>query len=148
MAGASGRVLAQLPERENLKKSIRRERNKNAPSNPKSLADLDDLPETYQRTVTGDNFLLYDSKAHGEIPDGRVLVFATRRNLEVLKECDEWYVDGTFKVSCLVLSIYKTWYLYLFGSRYPRLFSHKYSPFWVACPHHPAFLIPKKSLYH
>ena len=67
-----------------MKKSARRERRKNAPLNPKSLADLEDIPEVYQRTFDNDNFLLYDSKAHAEIAHGRVLVFATRRNLEIL----------------------------------------------------------------
>lgn len=98
LAGTSGRVLAQLPERENLKRAIRRDRAKNTPPNPKSLEELNEIPDLYCRTVTNDNFLLYDSRANDEIPTGRVLVFATRRNLEILRECDVWFVDGTFKV--------------------------------------------------
>lgn len=86
-------------ERENLKKQIRHNRNKNTAANPRSLADLDEIPDLYRRTFAGDNFLLLDSKAYDEVPNGRVIVFATRRNLEVLRECDVWYVDGTFKVS-------------------------------------------------
>lgn len=81
------------------KKNILRERSKNTPPNPKSLIDLDEIPEQYRRTFSNDNFLLCDSKAHGEVPTGRVLVFCTRRNLEILRECDVWYVDGTFKVA-------------------------------------------------
>lgn len=99
LAGVSGAVIANLPERENLKKSVQRERKKTTPSNPKRLVDLGDIPEKYRRTLSGDNFLLYDSKAHEEIPEGRVLVFATKRNIQVLRECEDWYVDGTFKVS-------------------------------------------------
>lgn len=94
----SGRVLAKLPERESLKRCARRERRKNAPANPKSIDDLEEIPELYRKTCDGDNFLLYDSRAHDELPGSRVLIFSTRRNIEVLGECRDWYVDGTFKV--------------------------------------------------
>ena len=92
-------MLTKLPERENLKKQIRRERSKTTPQNPRSLMDLMEIPELYRQTFSGDNFLLYDSRAYDEIPNGRVIVFGTRRNLELLLECDIWSVDGTFKVS-------------------------------------------------
>lgn len=98
LAGTSGGVLARLPSRENMKKQIRRERRKHLPPNPKSLDELGDLPEQYGRTFSGDNFLLYDSRAYGDLPNGRVLVFSTRRNIEILRECDVWSVDGTFRV--------------------------------------------------
>lgn len=97
-------MLSKLPLRDNLKKAIRRERAKNAPTNPKTLQDLEELPESYTKTCSGDNFLLYDSKAVNEIPNGRVLLFATRRNLEVLGECKGWFVDGTFSVSPLIFT--------------------------------------------
>lgn len=90
--------MAKLPSRENLKKSIRRTRRKNLPPNPKTLAELGDIPEAYRRTLTGDNFLLFDSQEGGDIDDGRVLVFATAKNLEVLGQCYKWSTDGTFKV--------------------------------------------------
>lgn len=99
LAGTSARVLNCLPERENIKKSMRRERRKNAPPNPKSLNDLEDLPEEYKATVSGDKFLLYDSRDHDEIDDGRVLVFSTKQNLEILSQSQMWFLDGTFKVS-------------------------------------------------
>lgn len=40
-------VLSQLPERENLKKSMRRERSRDQPSNPLSLAELREIPDRY-----------------------------------------------------------------------------------------------------
>lgn len=40
---------------------------------------------------------MYDSKVY-EFAEGRVLVFTTKRNIEILSECDDWHVDGTFKV--------------------------------------------------
>ena len=100
-AGTSGGALTQISSRENLKKSIRRARRKNAPPNPKTLSELEEIPQLYQKTITGEDFLLYDSEERDELPDGRVLVFATRRNLEVLGECFKWSVDGTFKVNTL-----------------------------------------------
>ena len=35
--------------------------------------------------------------------DGRVIVFATKRNLEMLKESKVWFMDGTYKVCILFL---------------------------------------------
>ena len=99
LAGASGRVLCHLPERENLKKAIRRKKRKDLPPNPNSLDELDDIPENLQVTSIGDRFLIYDSNDTEDLENGRVLVFATRRNLELLNSSQMWYLDGTFKVS-------------------------------------------------
>lgn len=46
--------------RENLKKTIRRQRNKDLPSEPKSLAELEDVPPMFTRTSDGSKFLIYD----------------------------------------------------------------------------------------
>lgn len=97
LASTSAGVVAHLPERSNLKKSIRVVRRKNLPPNPKSLEELREVPEEYSNTITGDAFLLYDSAQDGKLR-GRVLVFATRRNIELLAESDTWFLDGTFKV--------------------------------------------------
>jgi len=53
-------VLSQLPERQSVNKVIRRERRKNLPPNPKSLEELQDVPNEYQKTLQGDQFLLMD----------------------------------------------------------------------------------------
>ena len=92
-------VLARLPERENLKRVIRRARRAKLPANPKSLDDLESLDAQYQKTEAGDQFLLFDSKNVSDFGAGRVLVFATRKNVERLANCRCWFVDGTFKVS-------------------------------------------------
>lgn len=92
-------VLSQLPERENLKKSIRGTRRKNLPDNPTSLLELGELPVDFKKTTTGDQFLIYDSKNDDDDElDGRIIVFATRRNLELLAASSMWFLDGTFKV--------------------------------------------------
>lgn len=92
-------VLAELPERYNMTKAIQRQRLKNMPTNPRTLEDLGELPENFKKTSAGDNFLLYDSREHNvDESIGRILIFATRENLQRLARSEGWYVDGTFKV--------------------------------------------------
>ena len=43
----------------------------------------------------GENFLHSDS---GAGDDKRMIVYATEGNIELLKECQEWFLDGTFRV--------------------------------------------------
>lgn len=114
LAGVSSGVLSQLPVREALSKAMRRERRKNLPPNPRSLAELGRVPTMYAKTLLGEQFLLYDSLADEEEDEDedysdsdseerderdRVLVFATARNIEVLCKSRIWFVDGTFKTS-------------------------------------------------
>lgn len=87
-------VVARLPSRENLKKSMRRKRRADFPTNPKSLAELGEIPDQFQVTLAGERFLVSDDNRDGD----RVITFATRRNLEVLARSEIWFVDGTFKV--------------------------------------------------
>lgn len=96
LSRTSSGIIAHLPDRRNLNKSMRQARRGCMPANPTSLEALEDVPESYQMTLTGDKFLLYDSRHEIE---GRVIVFCTRRNLELLSSSDTWYLDGTFKVS-------------------------------------------------
>ena len=103
-------VLSQLPEREALAKSMRRERRKNMPKNPTSLLELVDVPARFKRTFLDEAFLLYDSRDHEDEDEDedepeaedereRVLVFTTRRNIELLCHSGTWFLDGTFKES-------------------------------------------------
>ena len=55
-------VIAHLPERHNLIRSMRQGRKASQPLAPNSLQDLQEVPEVYRRTITGDRFLLYDSR--------------------------------------------------------------------------------------
>ena len=66
-------VIAHLPERANLKKSLRTVMIRNMPANPKNIDDLGEMPPEYRTTATGEPFLMYDSAREGEIP-GRVLI--------------------------------------------------------------------------
>lgn len=87
-------VLARLPERKNLKKMMRRQRRAEFPPNPTRITDLQDLPLRYKNSLNGETFLIYDNEEQNK----RVLVFATRRNLELLAKSTTWFLDGTFKV--------------------------------------------------
>jgi len=49
-------VLVELPERENLKKSMRRVRRKDLLPNPKSLEELEGIPDRFQKTIAGNFF--------------------------------------------------------------------------------------------
>ena len=63
------------------------------------MADLEEVAAQYKTTLGGQQFLLYDSAADENFDaEGRVLVFATRKNLEELARSSTWFVDGTFKV--------------------------------------------------
>jgi hypothetical protein len=60
---------------------------------PSSLVELI-IPDLYSKTKTGEDFLLFDS---GSSVD-RILIFSTRKNLQLLAQCRHWYCNGTFEV--------------------------------------------------
>ena len=62
LAAVPPEVLSLLPERESLRKAMRRIRRKNLPPNPRTLLELRTLPDKYQRTLTEEKFLLMDSR--------------------------------------------------------------------------------------
>lgn len=121
LQGASGAVLSQMPEQSALLQTVRRIRRKNSTPNPRSLTDLGELPDAYQKTLLGEQFLMFNSLTAGhddsdsddeedemaddeEQPPRRVLVFATRRNIELLCTSTVWFVDGTFKTAPSIFS--------------------------------------------
>ncbi|OXA37222.1 hypothetical protein Fcan01_28022 [Folsomia candida] len=77
--------------------TIRRVRRNNCTNfNPSCLEDLE-IPEEFQITDQGDQFVCYDS---GMLDNReRVIIFATNENINILKKCSQWYSDGTFKTS-------------------------------------------------
>nr|CAD7458958.1 unnamed protein product [Timema tahoe] len=93
-SGASQSVVAKLPGVPNMKRTIRNIRMKaNAgPAVPNFRRDIV-FPDEYKITVTGEEFLMYDSGPQ----DDRILIFSTRRNLQHLGRSKHWYADGTFK---------------------------------------------------
>lgn len=89
-------VAVTLPSVPSLKRTIQRARQRTLHpiGCPSSLTELC-IPDEYQNTFAGEKFLLHDSGA-GE---GRILIFSTKRNLDLMSSCRNWYADGTFKVS-------------------------------------------------
>jgi hypothetical protein len=78
----------------NISRTIRQVRSLEhvGPSIPKCLEDVV-VTEKYQKTDKGEQFLLFDSK-----DKDRILMFATRRNLDFPIKSQEWFMDGTFKI--------------------------------------------------
>ena len=58
---------------------------------PNSYLDLN-IPEEFTKT-SKDLFLIYDSGS----TDGRLLIFATQSNRNILAHSEHWYADGAFK---------------------------------------------------
>ena len=72
-------------------------------------------------TSQNEAFLFYDS---GEGDVNRLIIFATASNLTLLKECDELFVDGTFKVCPAVFHQLYTFHVKLpEGKTVPAVFS-------------------------
>ncbi|CAF1433378.1 unnamed protein product [Rotaria sp. Silwood1] len=77
-------AVSNLPKDDSLMRSIRRQRS-SPYSDPNSR-----LPDNLRKTDRGEKFILYE--------DNDMIIFTTRTNLSLLKECKHWFVDGTFKV--------------------------------------------------
>ena len=87
-----------LADRPNIKKQIQPIRLKELPSNPQSINVLREIPDVYQKTLVGENFLLYDSyeDENYDLQCGRIIIFCTEENLRILIRSLTWFVDGTF----------------------------------------------------
>lgn len=77
--------------------SLCRVRNKanTTPKQPESLAELlvsDRYAETKLKEI---NFLLFDNMDF----QNRIVIFATPGNLNFLRLCESWYMDGTFDIT-------------------------------------------------
>ncbi|CAF2117510.1 unnamed protein product [Rotaria magnacalcarata] len=90
----SDQGIARLPIRDNIKRRIRMvHKNKNianAPYDP----NFTTIPTSLTKTVRDDMFLRCDT----EPGDGRILLFASTKQLDILQSTDDFLVDGTFKV--------------------------------------------------
>ena len=63
--------------------------------NPQAREEIPVLPQEYQLTTNGDQFLVFDS---GIGDPGRIFMFTSDLSLQFLYERDHWYVGGIFKV--------------------------------------------------
>ena len=92
--------MAQLPNRQAMRKIIRRKRDKvnQVPDNPRSIQELQ-LPHEYMiykpTPETEENFCLKDSGTNNE----RIIIFGRESWLEHMATSTTWYADGTFAVA-------------------------------------------------
>ncbi|XP_068234292.1 uncharacterized protein [Palaemon carinicauda] len=94
--GVSQAVAGQLPISQYLKRNLQNARNVAAqvPANPVSLLELS-IPPKYRITHPHQQFLLFDNDDGSD----RIIIFSTRKNLQVLSSASYWYADGTFKIT-------------------------------------------------
>lgn len=95
-----GNVVVLLPRKDSIKRTIRMFRNNNnVPALPNHVGDLI-IPDNYKKIIIdsiAQPFLMYDSQQ--ELLPGRMLIFSTRSNLDLLVRSQEWFSDGTFSTS-------------------------------------------------
>ena len=85
-----------LPQINNLKRTIHSQRKDNdLPPTPLRREDIPVLPERYQVTKAGEQFLIFDS---GVGDNERILIFATQQGIHFLSNNSHWFMDGTFKL--------------------------------------------------
>jgi hypothetical protein len=91
----SSDAAATIPQYSASQGTIQRIRkDKDIPTEPKAFADIV-IPPKFQCTVSNQQFLLYDNNGH----DNRLLIFASKQQLDLLNGCESWHCDGTFKVN-------------------------------------------------
>lgn len=88
-------VLMRLPERRHLYRNINRIQNAARPRNPMSLSELE-IPDPYDKTMGGDQFLQFDS---GVDDENRVLIFYAKDDFVKLCNSGIALADGTFKTA-------------------------------------------------
>ena len=93
-------VVVLLPRKDSIKRTIRDVRNHNdGPALPNHVGDLI-IPDNYRQIIIdgiAQPFVMYDSQQE-QLP-GRMLIFSTRRNLDLLARSQKWFSDGTFSTS-------------------------------------------------
>ncbi|XP_057324038.1 uncharacterized protein LOC130666788 [Microplitis mediator] len=87
-------VIARIPSMNTISRTVQRCRRQNNPdiANPVTRADIV-LSNVLCTTHNEEQFLLHDSGGG----DKRYLMFGTKKNLQFLASCEEWFSDGTFK---------------------------------------------------
>ena len=88
-------IAINLPQFPVIKSSLYRGRMTKYPSLPQTIQDITFVGD-WTRTIQGEDMLLADS---GDNHPERIIIFSTKKNLEILCNSDCIYLDGTFK-SC------------------------------------------------
>lgn len=90
----NSQVAVSLPPNSQLSRTCNRVRNKDNIVIPKNVKRIE-ISNQYTVTKKGECFLLFDNGSE----DDRLLIFGTRDNLRVLKNCSNIYCDGTFDIT-------------------------------------------------
>lgn len=100
LAAASGyegvehsEIAINLPQFSSIKSSLYRSRMTKYPSLPQTIQDIN-FNGDWTRIIQGEDMLLADS---GENDPERIIIFGTRKSLEILCNSDCIYLDGTLK---------------------------------------------------
>ncbi|CAG8662727.1 6134_t:CDS:1, partial [Dentiscutata heterogama] len=81
-----------MPSNEAIRKQISRTRNRNMPTQPQTLENIN-VPDQLRTTIRGEQFLAKDIEFNNE----KIMIFCTSNNLQYLEEARYWLMDGTFK---------------------------------------------------
>ncbi|XP_018495329.1 uncharacterized protein LOC108864352 [Galendromus occidentalis] len=98
---SSTAILGRLPKADLLRRRVANARKRAAPAFPANPSHRSDLiiPNILKMTTKNESFLLHDS---GEGATDRILIFETPENLNILRESDELFLDGNFRVCPLI----------------------------------------------
>lgn len=94
---ASDEAIAMMSRPDAIKQMIRRERKKKFGIKTlvaKTVAAIE-IPKELRSTHKGENFYYDDSSSKGD----RMIVFTTKKNLELLSTHRNWFMDGTFDIT-------------------------------------------------
>lgn len=81
-----------MPNKQAIGKQISRVRNKDMPSQPQGLEEID-VPTELRKTINGEEFLAKEV----DFDDEKMIIFCTTSNLQYLQDAQYWIMDGTFK---------------------------------------------------
>jgi FLYWCH zinc finger domain len=99
-------LTAELPYVRSITRQIRKARQtaRTEPEIPQILSEFI-VPEKFRRLKNGQKFLLQDT---GTEDENRIVIFGTDKGVIKLKNYNEWYADGCFKVTigCLFKQMY------------------------------------------
>ena len=111
----SASLAVALPNLDAVRQTINYNRKKTlgiAKTNPLSRKDIQ-LPEIM--TEARENFLFHNSG----FEENRIIVFATAKNLETMRDFQDWQIDGTFKVCPQLIFQLFTIHCNIYGSLVP-----------------------------
>ena len=62
------------------------------------MKDLEDIPEQFTKSITGEEFLIYNREVNSTTGE-RILGFSSPSLLDVLRNSSEASIDGTFDIT-------------------------------------------------